>query len=90
MSTITARSVRRQIIKAGKHPDFPNGLPGVKRGVRRNTRFTKCWTLARLPNEDLDQLRRLQEAGYTHLTDGTKRSIDGILVMYAKAARHTR
>ena len=47
MSTITARSVRRQTIKAGRHPDFPNGLPGIKRGSRRPSYFTKKWTPSR-------------------------------------------
>lgn len=48
MSTTTARSVRRDIIKRGKHPDFPYGLPGHKRGTpRASTRFTKRWTKGR-------------------------------------------
>lgn len=47
MSTITARSVRRQIIKAGKHPDYPNGLPGIKRGAMRPSWYTKTWTQSR-------------------------------------------
>ena len=38
MNTVTARSVRRSLIKAGKNPDFPNGFPGKPRGARRNSR----------------------------------------------------
>lgn len=47
MSTITTRSVRRDLTKRGKNSAMPNGLPGIKRGEKRDTRFTKKHTKAR-------------------------------------------
>lgn len=47
MSAITARSVRRDLTKRGKNSNMPNGLPGIKRGSRRPSWFTKKWTPSR-------------------------------------------
>lgn len=47
MSTTTARGVSRDLTKRGKNPDYPYGLPGLKRGAPRASYFTKRWTPAR-------------------------------------------